>query len=236
MSARREVNHYTVRSEKIRQSVTFALVSDLHNGPCDDVLPLLEGVDAILMTGDLVNRHREGYDNALTFLKEAPQIAPLYYSIGNHERCFPQRDEYWPHVLKSRAILLDNTYMLAHGVVLGGLSSARKGEEQPGFLSAMAAQEGFKLLLCHHPEYFPRFVKPHDIDLTLSGHAHGGQVRLLGQGVFAPGQGLFPRLTSGWHFDKRLLISRGMINSTWAPRINNPCELIMLHLKGMDDP
>ncbi|MBQ7306303.1 MAG: hypothetical protein IJW85_08850 [Clostridia bacterium] len=79
-------------------------------------------------------------------------------------------------------------------------------------------------------------MQQHDIDLTLSGHAHGGQVRLFGRGLFAPGQGILPRLTSGWYFDRRLLVSRGLTNSAGAPRINDPCELILLHLKGENDP
>lgn len=231
----RQVNHHTVRSDKITQPVTFAVVSDLHNGPYADVLPLLEGVDAILILGDLVNRHRKGYDQAVGFLQDAPAIAPTYYAIGNHEWKFRQRDEYWPHVEKSRVQVIDNSYLLVKGIVLGALSSAPRGERRNDFLAGMAAQPGFKLLMCHHPEQFVPLVKPFDIDLTLAGHAHGGQVRILGQGLYAPDQGILPRLTGGWYYDRRLLVSRGMTNSTWAPRINNPCELIMLHLKGPDD-
>ena len=231
----RQVNHITVRSEKINKPLTLALVADLHNGEYKDMLPDMQGADAILILGDLVNRHRPGYDNAVGFLRDAPQIAPTFYAIGNHEWRFVQRDEFWPHVLKSRVTVLDNTYMLFEGIVLGGLSSADKGEERPEFLREMAAQPGYKLLMCHHPTWFEKYVQPHDIDLTLAGHAHGGQVRILGQGLFAPGEGILPRLTAGWYYDRRLLVSRGLTNSTWAPRWNNPCELILLHLKGMND-
>lgn len=231
----RQVNHITVRSEKIKKPLTLALVADLHNGEYKDMLPDMRGVDAILILGDLVNRHCPGYDNAVGFLKDAPRIAPTFYAIGNHEWRFVQRDAYWPHVLKSRVTVLDNTYTLFEGIVLGGLSSADKGEERPGFLREMAAQPGYKLLMCHHPTWFRKYVQPHDIDLMLAGHAHGGQVRILGQGLYAPGEGILPRLTAGWYYDRRLLVSRGLTNSTWAPRWNNPCELILLHLKGMND-
>lgn len=234
MSAR-QVNHHTVRSEKIHQPLTLAVVSDLHNGPVDDVLPRLQGVDGILILGDLINRHRRGYDNAVRFVNEASDIAPTFYAIGNHEWKFRQRDEYWPHVEKSRVRVIDNSYLLFGGIVLGALSSAPRGEIRPEFLADMADQPGYRLLMCHHPEWYTRYIQPHDIDLTLSGHAHGGQVRLFGRGVYAPNQGLFPRFTSGWYDGGRLLVSRGMVNSARAPRINNPCELIILHLKGMDD-
>ncbi|MBQ8313662.1 MAG: metallophosphoesterase [Clostridia bacterium] len=232
----REVNHYTVRSTKIEKPLTLAVVADLHNGAYEDLLPQLQGVDAILIVGDLVNRHRSDYAHAVKFLKDAPEIAPTYYAIGNHERRFEQRDAYWPLVLRSRVTVLDNTFTLFEGIVLGALSSAWPGKVKAGFLADMAAQHGYKLLLCHHPEYFEPHVQQHDIDLTLAGHAHGGQVRLFGRGLFAPGQGILPKLTSGWYFDQRLLVSRGLTNSAGAPRFNDPCELILLHLKGENDP
>jgi len=96
----------------------------------------------------------------------------------------------------------------------------------------MAAQPGFRLLMCHHSEYFRKHVAPFDIDLTVSGHAHGGQVRIGRQGLYAPGQGILPRWTSGFYFSDRLLVSRGLTNATWAPRINCGCELILLHLEA----
>ena len=233
---RREINHITVRSEKITRPLTLAVVSDLHNAPWADVLPALEEVDAVLIPGDLVNRHRPGYDHAVDFLRRVPEVAPTFYAIGNHEWKFPQRDEYWPHVLKSRAVVLDNTYTLFGGVVLGALSSAPKEQIRADFLAEMERQPGYKLLMCHHPEMYEPWVKARDIDLTLAGHAHGGQVRIFGQGLFAPGQGIFPRLTSGFYDGQRLLVSRGMTNSAHAPRWGNPCEMILLHLKGMSDP
>ena len=231
----RQVNHHTVRSEKITKPLTFAIVADLHNGPYEDILPHLQGVDAILILGDLINRHRKGYANAVQFLKDAPAIAPTFYAIGNHEWKSSQREEYWPHVEKSRVTVLDNTFTVFKGIVLGGLSSAPKAEIHGEFLPRMAAQPGYKLLMCHHPEWFEKHVAPHAIDLTLSGHAHGGQVRIFGRGLYAPNQGILPKLTSGWYFDKRLLVSRGMTNSARAPRLNDPCELILLHLKGLND-
>lgn len=228
-----QITEYTLRHERIRKPLTLAVATDLHNGAYTEALPALRRADAILIVGDLINRHRPGYDQALAFLQEAPEIAPTFYSIGNHEWRFPQRDSYWPQVLKSRAVVLDNTFIPFEGIVLGALSSAPKGEVRPGFLADMEKQAEFRLLMCHHPEYFRRYVASYDIDLTLAGHAHGGQVQLMGRGLYAPGQGLLPRLTHGLCEGGRLLISRGMTNSTWAPRLFNPCEIILLHLEGI---
>ena len=239
-----QTNHITVRSERIHKPLTLAVCTDFHNGKFDAVRPQLAGVDAILIVGDLVDRHAKwtnGYDNALRFLNEAPDIAPTFYSIGNHDRLLPRREEYWPHVERSRVTVLDDRFVEFGGIVLGGLSSIRVDKEEhqlplqlvekKPFLRAMSEQAGFKLLMCHHPEYFPVAILNRDIDLTLAGHAHGGQVRLGKQGLFAPGQGLLPKWTSGMYFNDRLLVSRGMTNATWAPRIHCACEMIILHLE-----
>ncbi|MGN0970682.1 MAG: metallophosphoesterase [Aristaeellaceae bacterium] len=222
------ITEYTVASDKLTEPLTLAVVTDLHNGPFNAALPPMQGVDGILIVGDLVNRHRPGYQHAVDFLRSAPNIAPVFYSIGNHEWKFPQRAAYWPQVLESRVTVLDNTFVPFRGLMLGGFSSAARPD--PAFLADFAAQDGFRLLMCHHPEYYTRYVADFDIDLTVAGHAHGGQVQLRGRGLYAPGQGLLPCLTHGFYDGKRLLVSRGMTNSTWAPRIGNPCEMILLHL------
>lgn len=232
--SRREINQITVRSPRICQPLTLAVASDLHDGGFDDVLPHLAGCDAILIPGDLVDRHSGGYDQALRFLDEVPRLAPTFYAIGNHEWKHPAWPEYWPQAQRRDVTVLDDRFVEFGGIVLGGLSSRRNPKEDVPFVAEMAARAEFRLLMCHHPEYFRRHVKPHAIDLTLAGHAHGGQVRLGRMGVYAPGQGLLPELTSGFYEGGRLLVSRGMTNATWAPRIHCPCELIILHLEGED--
>ncbi len=228
----RQVNHITVRSARIHAPLSLAVVADLHDGPFEDALLHLAGCDAILILGDLVDRHLKGYARGLRFLDAVQGIAPTFYAIGNHEWKHPKRAEYWPRVEKSRAVLLDDRYVEFGGILLGGLSSRPDPQEPIPFVADMAKRSEFRLLMCHHPEYYQRHVQPHDIDLTLAGHAHGGQVRVGNQGIYSPGQGLFPRLTSGFYDNGRLLVSRGMTNATWAPRINCPCELIILHLEA----
>lgn len=226
----RQVTEYTVPSDKITEPLTLALVSDLHDGEYRDVLPALSRVDAILIAGDLVDRHSGGYQRAIQFLHDAPDIAPTFYAIGNHEWKLEQRDLYWPHVEASRVTVLDNRFVPFRGILLGGLSSAPPHQVRTDFLSAADDEPAFKLLMCHHPEYYKRYVSPHRVDLTVAGHAHGGQVQLFGRGLYSPNQGWLPRWTHGFYFDGKLLVSRGMTNATWAPRINNPCELILLRL------
>ena len=230
-----QINHITVRSQRITSPLTLALVPDFHDGDVDLVLAACHGADAILIAGDLIDRHvhfKSGFEHAVEFLRRAPEVAPTFYAVGNHERKHKRRAEYWPHVEQSRVTVLDDRFVEFGGIVLGGLSSREAPETS--WLAEMAARPEFRLLMCHHPEYFEKYVLPYEIDLTLSGHAHGGQVRIGKQGLYSPGQWLLPKLTSGFYFDNRLLVSRGVTNATWAPRINCGCEVIMLHLEASD--
>lgn len=228
----REINHITIRSPRIAKPLTLAFVSDLHDGRFEDILPVMAGCDAILIGGDLVDRHSREYQTGVRFLECAPDIAPTFYAIGNHERKHPLRAEYWPCVERSRVTVLDDCFVPFEGIVLGGLSSRKDAKAPVAFVAEMAKRPEFRLLLCHHPEYYSRHVQPYCIDLTLAGHAHGGQVRLGDQGIYAPGQGLLPQLTSGFYDGGRLLVSRGLTNATWAPRICCACEMMILHLEG----
>ncbi len=99
-------------------------------------------------------------------------------------------------------------------------------------LDTFCKTPGFKLLLCHHPEYYDRYLRDTDIDLIISGHAHGGQWRMFGRGIYAPDQPLFPKYTSGVH-EGRLVISRGVANSVpLIPRFFNPCEVVVVEIRS----
>ncbi len=227
------ITDYEVRSPKLQKPLCLAVVTDLHGGEYADVIPALRKADAILVVGDLVNRHAGHWGYALDFLRDAPAIAPTFFSIGNHELLAREAAGFRKLLNESQMTVLDNRWTTFEGIVLGGLSSVCAHGKMPpdvSFLSDMAAQPGFRLLMCHQPEFYARYVAPYALDLTVSGHAHGGQVALWGQGLYAPGQGILPKWTSGFYFDKHLLVSRGMTNSARAPRIGVPRELLMLHL------
>ena len=74
----------------------------------------------------------------------------------------------------------------------------------------------------------------YNIDLVFTGHAHGGQIRLpfIG-GLYAPGQGVFPKYTDGVHEKNgtTMIISRGIGSSIFPFRINNNPEIISVTLK-----
>lgn len=232
----RITTEYTFRTDRIERNLRFAVVSDLHSDTFGDTLEEFSRCDAVLVPGDLVDRHRRNNDNAVRFLRVVPDIAPVFYSMGNHERKFRKREAYLNTVRESRVTFLDNESTDFHGVRIGGLSSA-KGAPDTAFLDRFEKEDGYRLLLCHHPEVYRDYVAGREIDLTLCGHAHGGQIQIRGRGLYAPGQGLFPKLTHGLHDGGKMLISRGMTNGAKprVPRICNPCELIILKLERTDE-
>ena len=231
---------YTFKAP-IQEQVRFAFASDLHNRATKNMVrAILESeVDALLVGGDLINESDE-YQNGFDFLSVMARRLPVFASIGNHDRRY--RADLVSAMSDCGATVLDDRSVLFRGLRLGGLSSgflqwgardeSKTEDHVPNlsFLCEYSRYPEYKLLLCHHPEYYAKYIRALPIDLTLAGHAHGGQWRLFGRGVFAPGQGLFPRYTSGL-YENRLLLSRGMVNATKGiPRINNRPELLILHL------
>ena len=227
--------------------ITVALVADLHTRPHKKLIERLhtESPDIILLAGDIMeardldNESSSGY----AFLRDCAAIAPTYYSLGNHEMIGSSRknapkkdediDEIHARVAKTGAMLLHNESVLWNGIRICGLTSGfSKKENRPNeaALAEFAAAQEFRILLCHHPEYYEPYIRQTNIELTVCGHAHGGHWRFFGRGVYAPGQGLFPKYTSGV-IDNRCIISRGAGDHTCIPRIANPCELVIIRFK-----
>lgn len=168
-------------------------------------------------------------EHGYRFLRQAGTIAPVVLSRGNHEWFLTEEDR---EVLSRAGILLlENETAQIGGICFGGIPSRQAaGALDYDFLEAFAAKPGYKALLCHHPEYYDT-VGRYDIDLILSGHCHGGQLRLLGRGLFAPGQGLLPKYHHGVYHG-RMVVSAGCANTAPIPRLGNPTEVVILHLDG----
>ena len=249
-----KTTRYKLQNRRFRKKIRFALVSDLHGEAAEPVLENLRRgkPDYILMPGDIFERldgnhiaeNRSGY----LLLREAAKLAPVFYSPGNHEnggvrswslkwkgsKGIPEfyAPEELKKIRKSGAVFLNNTFVLRDGIAFGGLSSGLiRPEQRPelDWLSDFCRADAPHVLLCHHPEYYERYLKQLDLDLIVSGHAHGGQWRIFGHGVFAPGQGIFPKYTSGVH-DGRFVISTGLKAGHVIPRFFNEPEIVWVEV------
>lgn len=167
-------------------------------------------------------------ENAYRFFREAGKIAPVVLTLGNHELFLTEGDR--EAMAEAGVTLLYNNHTEIDGILFGGIPSRQvTGSFDEAFLQEFSAASGCKVLLCHHPEYYPELSR-YDIDLILSGHCHGGQIRIFRKGVFAPGQGLFPKYHHGV-YDKRLVVSAGCANTAPIPRWGNETEVVVLKLR-----
>ena len=234
-----EINKYEIEAG-LDCPLTAAVVSDLHSSPFEYILEKLTELapDLILCPGDTLHNARED-EAGLDFLREAAKLCPTFCSLGNHE--VKHGGDVRDAIKATGAVLLDDDFVGFRGITLGGLSTGYAVGSKQGRLKktprprlekldGFFARKGFKLLLSHHPEYYGEYLKDRDVNLIISGHAHGGQWRMFGRGVFAPGQGLFPKYTSGL-YDQKILVSRGLSNHSCIPRIFNKTELIIVNLK-----
>lgn len=170
-------------------------------------------------------------ENAKRFLREAVRTAPVYMSLGNHEQKLWGRD--YRFLSDTGVVLLDNadTEVEVKGFrfTLGGMSCWDYEQWLPSFLE----KKGYKILLCHKPDLYVNRLRDSGIDLTLSGHTHGGQIRIgkKGMGFFVPSQGLFGKYARGSFFGGRLIVSAGCANTVACPRLFNPRELVIIDLR-----
>jgi predicted MPP superfamily phosphohydrolase len=245
-----KTTRYFLKTDRKDFRLRIAVASDLHGTGHEKVLRILERErpDLILIPGDLMDDRdlldprSRGYE----FLRACAAIAPTFYSVGNHEIACYHKGNPWRHptpipltpeikarIAKTGAVLLDNESVSVGKLTVCGLTSGingKRNEPNREVLERFSKEGGYRILLCHHPEYFMPYVRKTDIELTLCGHAHGGQWRWFGKGTYAPGQGIFPKYTSGV-LENRCVISRGLGNHTMIPRIFNKPELVVIDLE-----
>ena len=249
-----ELNKYDVSTSKLSSefNLKIAHVSDFHNTRLKDktVERLKEAEpDIIVVTGDLIDSRKTNVQISVDFMTEAVKIAPCYYVTGNHESRTPESlnellvalNNIGVTVLRNESTLLDvngekiNIIGIEDPMFTLKRDSTKKAKATVyESLKPLVSKEYYDLVLCHRPEVFDSYVSL-GVDLALSGHAHGGQVRLpLIKGIISPNQGIFPRYTEGLYTKENtnMIVSRGVGNSLIPFRINNKPEVLLITLKG----
>ena len=249
------IREYVIESDKISSPLTIVLLSDLHG--CDHPT-LIEQVrdiapDLILLAGDMINHeHETGEDILVTAsaVKDLCLIAPVYYSLGNHEleRIGLHESDAVKRITAEGAILLDQKYVdieiRGNSIRLGGLYTPN-GEEtlapevdavEP-FLDKFCATDSYRILLEHRPASFTDAIFPagYEPELVLSGHLHGGHVILPFFGpVYGANYGFLPQYALGkFEFgNTNLIVSAGLSTERRIiPRVNNPTEITKIILE-----
>lgn len=242
-SRRLSEENFTVE-KSLPSSVRVCHLSDLHfpnNGV--DLAELEDAVssakpDLVLLTGDIFDgKTTEDNLKALgDFLLKIRAAAPTYAVIGNHEIGSPLLQSYSAVCRENGVELLDNELIFAEikgvSVLLAGLKDGAAFSEAnlPGFEQLVAEKKPrLSLLLAHRPELLKNYAAGR-FDAVFAGHAHGGQMRIFGVGLYAPNQGFFPSYSSGKYREQEtdMFVSRGLGDSISDFRCFNSYNMIIV--------
>lgn len=239
---------YTVVSPKLTAEVRLAVVTDFHSSDnADDVVAMVASCapDAVLMVGDMfdddtANRPTE---RTLSLMRQLSAQYPCYYVSGNHEAWTGEMDALYQQTEEAGVTVLrmSSGVLTVRGqrIALCGIpdpyemvfSGAPDTEEQLRQALEDVDSADFTVLLAHRPELLAKYAQ-FPLDLVVSGHAHGGQVRIPGvlNGLYAPNQGWFPKLAGGAYTQDgtTLIVSRGLAVRTRLPRIFNRPEVVLV--------
>lgn len=221
-----------------------------------------EAPDLILTGGDMSDEKTDITGARLLFegLKDK---YPIYYVTGNHEHWMSNTEDIYTMLEENNVTLLDNQNkeIVINGqtIKLYGLkdpdanlhlSSNGALKQSLGFAGVMSLEDEltdelasvvgkldmdndvYKILVSHRPEHIKLYAG-YDVDLVLSGHAHGGQARIpfILNGLYAPNQGFLPRFAGGYYnINENLdfIVSRGLSFRKTLPRVMNPPEVVVI--------
>lgn len=203
--------------------------------------------DYIILCGDMVNRDEKDFSVIKHLLEELSIICPVFYSLGNHEIDMRQevKSELYSVIKDTGVVLLNNEeYMISRNgkmIKIVGISLYRQNYRiKKGvykglrsytvrdMVNNVGTRQGFTILLAHNPFFFDAYAK-WGADLILSGHVHGGVIRVpFVCGLLSPERKLFPKYSSGVYKKNSsvMLVSRGL----GKIRLFNPPEVNIIEL------
>ncbi|MGN1410292.1 MAG: metallophosphoesterase [Eubacteriales bacterium] len=237
------LKNYYLSSPLVEKNHTFVLITDLHSTFYgDNQERLTEKIaryspEAVFLSGDIADDKRD-FDGTAILLTQLSERYPCYYVTGNHE-CWVEYTDDIKSLIEECGVtvLCGKTIDFGDGIRLFGVDDPLfypDGEFRSTLSAFQTDAEHYDILLSHRPEFADDYADL-GFDLALSGHAHGGQVRLplILNGLYAPNQGWFPRYAGGkYTFDGGItIVSRGLMLDD-LPRIFNPPELVVITLEA----
>lgn len=246
------VTNYSVMSDEISSPIRIVLLTDLHstihgNNQKDLIdLVIKQNPDVIMLAGDIADDETpiKGTELLLDGLKG---VAEIYYVTGNHEYWSSSIEDIKESIQDSGVTILSDEYsqisINGNRIIVAGVedparvnyydSNYNQSYSMRKAFSELDEIDGYKILLAHRPERIEQY-KLYDFDMVLSGHAHGGQVRIpfILNGLIAPNQGLFPKYAGGVyeHGELTHIVSRGLSFNLFLPRVFNPPEVVVIDL------
>ena len=257
-----EITKYRIKDKKIGnsfQNYKIVQLSDLHGKRFGrNNTHLLRTIDKIqpnliVMTGDMVNNANQDFETLFALISSLYEKYPIYYIKGNHEQGLSSENKkvLYDFLIANEVKYLENEKDVIKigkdSINLFGMWSDLAFEKQNGekkfslsymkklMENAPISKNEFNILLAHNPNQIDIYSK-WGADLTLSGHIHGGMVRLpIVGGIFSPDTFLFPKFSKGKYEvnGKSLIVSRGLGRGRRGFRLFNRPELAVIELENM---
>lgn len=177
--------------ESVR-ALTIFFISDIHRRTVSEkLLARVQGnVDFVVIGGDLMEKGVP-FQRVQENIRRLKQIGPVYFVWGNndYEADYRELDALlWQegvHVLANSAAMFESER--GEKVALIGIDDISKRRARFDLALAEVDESAFRIVVCHNPDIV-RIIQPqHGISLVLSGHTHGGQIRLWRFGLYEKG-------------------------------------------------
>lgn len=204
--------------------------------------------DIIVITGDLISRDVTDFTQRKQLLTALRKIAPVYLCMGNHELDLQSsyQEQYRKMIVETGCILLENTMIHLHRkkeiCYLAGASlrigvyhdvdftyAHLESYSEADLTADLGQRQGFTILLAHNP-FLAETYFDWGADLTLTGHVHGGVIRLpFAGGLLSPERCFFPKYSKGLqeHAGKWMYVNCGI----GKLRLGNPAEIACFTLQ-----
>lgn len=213
--------------------------------------------DVIFATGDMIDSSTKNLDGIIKFLSDLNKNIPVFYIPGNNEVRCDKLEEIISKLICEKVSVLDNKIVSVNinsnivnilGVVEQQnyenkflINKVKGTYSYKGYREAfneLEGKTGLKIVLSHYPENFAAVGSEayckYNFHIMFAGHAHGGQFILpVVGGLFAPGQGIFPKYYRGVYGEKnKLVVSRGLGNSGFPLRLFNRPDIVIVDISN----
>ena len=257
-----KISEYTINLSGLSGSARIVVISDLHGKEYGkDNRQLLAKIseqnpDAIFVVGDMLDDGdaENSFSKTTKLLNTLLDIAPVYFSYGNQEKEYSDDiiDGFVKTITESGIIVLDDSFVdceiggqkiriggtMGHAFPFGRTKEDFENSNEYIFLKDMEKTDLPTIVLAHMPDTFI-FNDAHNywsnIALVVSGHTHGGIVRLpFAGGLYSPMQGFFPEYDYGFYTlgeKMQLVITSGLSGYKFIPRFLNLPEICVLNLE-----
>lgn len=243
-----KVNKLTIQTNKFAagEELSFVQITDVHgrqfgknNAAVVKKVKQLQPAFVVL-TGDLIDRSTSDLEPSFTFVEQLVQLGrPVYYVSGNHEWDNVNAQSFFQGLAARKVTILNNRHVTITNanvkLSIVGVDDSSTSHENVDQAFANVDEQLFTLLLAHDPmitSEYPNLLA----DLTVSGHTHGGQIRLPFVGsIVVPGQPLFPTFDKGLFplsNERQLYIDSGLGTTILPMRFYNQSQISYVTLRS----